>query len=83
MKYFRTDGIRGEAYTEVTLQLSYLVGLFFKDYKNVSFYVETNIKEIVKKSDVIISCITEADGLLCGDDSLFREGCEAGSAAHS
>ena len=47
----------------------------FKDYKNVSFYVETNIKEIVKKSDVIISCITEADGLLCDDDSLFREGC--------
>ena len=33
MKYFRTDGIRGEAYTELTLQLSYLIGLFFKDYK--------------------------------------------------
>ena len=32
MKYFRTDGIRGEAYTELTLQLSYLVGLFFKNY---------------------------------------------------
>lgn len=47
----------------------------FKDYRNVSFYVEENIKEIVKKSDVIISCITEADGLLCDDDSLFREGC--------
>ena len=31
MKYFRTDGIRGEAYTELTLQLSYLIGLFFKD----------------------------------------------------
>lgn len=31
MKYFRTDGIRGEAYTEVTLQLAYLIGLFFKD----------------------------------------------------
>lgn len=31
MKYFRTDGIRGEAYTEVTLELSYLIGLFFKN----------------------------------------------------
>ena len=31
MKYFRTDGIRGEAYTEVTLHLAYLIGLFFKD----------------------------------------------------
>ena len=31
VKYFRTDGIRGEAYTELTLQLSYLIGLFFKD----------------------------------------------------
>lgn len=33
MKYFRTDGIRGEAYTEVTLDLAYLIGLFFKDYE--------------------------------------------------
>ena len=33
VKYFRTDGIRGEAYTELTLQLSYLIGLFFKSYK--------------------------------------------------
>ena len=31
LKYFRTDGIRGEAYTEVTLDLAYLIGLFFKD----------------------------------------------------
>ena len=31
MKYFRTDGIRGEAYSEVTLSLAYLIGLFYKD----------------------------------------------------
>ena len=31
MKYFRTDGIRGEAYSEVTLQLAYIIGMFFKD----------------------------------------------------
>ena len=29
MKYFKTDGIRGEAYTEVTLSLAYKIGLFF------------------------------------------------------
>lgn len=29
MKYFRTDGIRGEAYTELTLDLAYLIGKFF------------------------------------------------------
>lgn len=28
MKYFKTDGIRGEAYTEVTLSLAYKIGLF-------------------------------------------------------
>lgn len=33
MKYFRTDGIRGEAYTEVSLKLAYLIGLFYKDNK--------------------------------------------------
>lgn len=33
MKYFRTDGIRGEAYTELTLQLAYLVGSFYKNSK--------------------------------------------------
>ena len=31
MKYFRTDGIRGEAYTELTLTLAYLIGLFFRN----------------------------------------------------
>ena len=33
VKYFRTDGIRGEAYTELTLQLAYLVGSFYKNSK--------------------------------------------------
>lgn len=26
-------------------------------------------------SDVIISCITEAEGLICPDDKRFKEGC--------
>lgn len=31
MKYFKTDGIRGEAYTEVTLSIAYQIGLFFSE----------------------------------------------------
>ena len=30
---------------------------------------------MVAKSDVIVSCITEADGLLCEDNNLYKEGC--------
>ena len=47
----------------------------FKGYSNVSFTVCDDAKELVAASDVIVSCITEASGLLCDDDSLYREGC--------
>lgn len=47
----------------------------FKEYSNVSFTVCDDVKELVSASDVIVSCITEATGLLCEDDSLYREGC--------
>jgi len=47
----------------------------FKDYKNVRFSICESAEEIVSASDVIVSCITNADELLCPDDSLFREGC--------
>ena len=47
----------------------------FKDYPNVTFTVCDDVKELIGTSDVIVSCITEADGLLCDDDSMYREGC--------
>ena len=47
----------------------------FKDYPNVTFTICDDIKELIGTSDVIVSCITEADGLLCDDDSMYREGC--------
>lgn len=47
----------------------------FKDYPNVTFTVCDDVKELIGTSDVIVSCITEADGLLCDDDSIYREGC--------
>lgn len=47
----------------------------FEKYSNVSFSICNNAKELVAESDVIVSCITEAEGLLCNEDSLYKEGC--------
>jgi len=47
----------------------------FKEYSNVSFSICEDVKELVSQSDVIVSCITEAQGLLCEDNTLYREGC--------
>ena len=47
----------------------------FKEYSNVSFTICDDVNELVAKSDVIVSCITEADGLLCEDNNLYKEGC--------
>ena len=47
----------------------------FKDYSNVEFTICDNVKDVVAQSDVIISCITEAQGLLCEDNNLYKEGC--------
>ena len=46
----------------------------FKGYTNVTFSICDDVKELIAQSDVIISCITEAQGLLCDDDSLYKEG---------
>ena len=46
----------------------------FEDYGNVTFTVMDSIPEIFSKSDVIYSCITQADGLICEDDSCFKPG---------
>lgn len=47
----------------------------FKNYPNTSFSICDDIKELVAQSDVIVSCITEAQGLLCDNDSLYKKGC--------
>ena len=46
----------------------------FKDFNNVSFTICDDINDLVYSSDVVISCITSADGLLCEDISRFRPG---------
>lgn len=47
----------------------------FKDYPNVVFTICDDCKKLVAQSDVIISCITEAQDLICEDNNLFQEGC--------
>ena len=47
----------------------------FKNYTNVTFSICDDVNELVAQSDVIVSCITEAQGLLCKENSLYKEGC--------
>ena len=75
MKYFKTDGIRGEAYTELTLDLAYKIGLFFSNIKKqVVIGVDTResspeiahaiYKGIGNKTKVIYAGIIPTPGLM-------------------
>lgn len=46
----------------------------FSGYRNVWFTTYDSIPEMFSHSDVIYSCITQADKLLCEDESCFRPG---------
>ena len=46
----------------------------FKDYQNVTFEIVDDINEVAHRSDVFISCITNAQGLLVEDEQTFRPG---------
>ena len=47
----------------------------FEGYGNVSFECVDTPEDAIRDSDVIISCISSADSLICSDVNLFREGC--------
>lgn len=47
----------------------------FASYGNVTFEIVDDTEALIRQSDVIISCITEADGLLCEDNTCFKAGC--------
>lgn len=47
----------------------------FSSYDNVSFEIVDTVPGMIAASDVIFSCITDADGLFCEDESYFRPGC--------
>lgn len=47
----------------------------FKAFENVSFEIVDFMPEMIASSDVIFSCITDAEGLICEDETCFRPGC--------
>lgn len=48
---------------------------YFSHYPNVAFSIVDTIEDLVYKSRVIVSCITDANGLLIQDTELFTPGC--------
>lgn len=46
----------------------------FSHHDNVSFVIVDTIEELVSETDVLVSCITDAQGLLVENTSLFKEG---------
>lgn len=46
----------------------------FKNYSNVSFEIVDDIRNIARSVDVLISCITSANGLIVEDESIFPPG---------
>ncbi|WP_300795620.1 ornithine cyclodeaminase [uncultured Bacteroides sp.] len=47
----------------------------FRNYKNVRFRIIDSVEQLISSSDVIVSCVTGAKGIICEDDRLFRKGC--------
>ena len=47
----------------------------FSSYDNVVFETRETVAEVVRNSDVLLRCVTQAEGLLCEDISCFRPGC--------
>lgn len=46
----------------------------YSNYPNVKFEFAETMEELVENADVVVSCITDADGLLVNDVSLFKPG---------
>ena len=46
----------------------------YKHYPNAMFTIVDNTADLVRGADVVVSCITDASGLLVEDESLFKPG---------
>lgn len=46
----------------------------YKHYDNASFVIADTTTELVSNADVVVSCITDASGLLVEDEKLFKPG---------
>lgn len=45
----------------------------FSEYKNIHFTVYNSVEEMIKESDVVVSCVTSADSIFA-DESCFKPG---------
>lgn len=43
-------------------------------YTGLNFEISENIEDLISGADVVISCITQTDEILCPDESLFKPG---------
>ena len=46
----------------------------YRTYTNVHWEISDTMEELVTDADVVVSCITDADGLLVNDTGLFKPG---------
>ena len=46
----------------------------YKHYPNATFTIVDNTADLVRGADVVVSCITDASGILVEDESLFKPG---------
>lgn len=46
----------------------------YSSHKNVSFEIADTIEELVDEADVVVSSITDAEGILVDDSNLFKPG---------
>jgi len=46
----------------------------FSAYLNAEFTIVDSMHELIQKSDVLFSCITDTNNLLCEDDSVYHPG---------
>lgn len=46
----------------------------FADFSNVNFEIVDDMATLVADADVVVSCITDANGILLEDESLFKQG---------
>lgn len=47
----------------------------YRGYKRARFTIEDDINRLADGADVVVSCITDARGILVEDESLFKPGC--------
>lgn len=47
----------------------------FDAFRNVTFTESDTPESVISGSDVVFSCVTNADNLLCPDDTKFQPGC--------